>query len=153
MGVYREYNHNECMISRTFTHHYHLLWRCAGTTHCSALNNQTYYIIFPHSNQTCCIIFPHSNLVKVLKWVTEANPSERQVCNIAKSMFRKMVAEGKKSISKSEIDQRARVLLQPTAGEPSSSTTVESQSFKDLEPSVKRMLHGALQLSDTGEVG
>lgn len=89
-----------------------------------------------------------SNLVKIMQWVTESNPTERQVRSIAKSMFRKMAGDGK-VIPKSEIDERAKTLLSSQSA-PSAGT---STSLNELKSSVKHLLHSALLLSGTDEVG
>ncbi len=99
-------------------------------------------------NRNFDLPFP-SNLVKIMQWVTESNPTERQVRSIAKSMFRKMAGDDK-VILKSQIEEHAQVLLSSQSGSAEAGT---AKSLQELKSSVKRLLHSALLLSGTNEVG
>lgn len=98
------------------------------------------------------VLLPDS-LVKVMKWIVEATDTEKQVRNIAKSMFHKM-SDGQTSISKDKIDQSAEKLL--SAG-PNESVYVGNdsdliKSSKLLKGSVKRLLQESVIKSGTKEV-
>lgn len=98
------------------------------------------------------VILP-SSLVKVMKWVTEATEAEKQIRNIAKSMFHKMV-DGQSSIPRDKIDQSAEKLLSMESSEGgfASETSGLVKSSKLLKGSVKRLLQEAVIKSGTKEV-
>ncbi len=97
-------------------------------------------------------MFICSNLVKIMHWVAESNPTERQVHGIAKSMFRKM-AQGRKVIPKSEIEESSQRLCSSSITPRSIGSEGSSdKSMNELRSSVKRLLHSAVLLSGLNEV-
>ena len=100
------------------------------------------------------VVLPGS-LVKVMKWVTEATESEKQIRSIAKSMFHKM-GGGQSSIPQNVIDQSAEKLLSKEPSEGGFASAIETpglvKSSKLLKGSVKRLMQEAVIKSGTKEV-
>jgi len=92
------------------------------------------------------VVIP-DKLLKVMKWVTEATDSERQVRVVAKSMFSKMAGRNQ-TIPRMKIDDSAQILLSSE----SESVSPEIAKSKQLKSSVKKLMHSALLQSGSDEV-
>lgn len=92
------------------------------------------------------VVIP-DKLLKMMKWVTEATDSERQVRVVAKSMFSKMAGRNQ-AIPRMKIDDSAQILLSSE----SESVSPEIAKSKQLKSSVKKLMHSALLQSGSDEV-
>ena len=93
------------------------------------------------------VVLP-DHLVRLMKLVSEATTSEKQICTVARSMFVKM-ADGKTSIPEDKIDECATRLL--ASGSVRSEGEL-AKSSKLLRGSVKKLLQEAAAKSETHEV-
>lgn len=88
-------------------------------------------------------------LLKVMKWITKATESERQVRIVAKSMFSKMAGHNR-AIPRGKIEQSAQMLL--SSENENIRVSPEIAKSKQLQGSVKRLMHSALLQSGSDEV-
>lgn len=88
-------------------------------------------------------------LLKVMNWITKATESERQVRIVAKSMFSKMAGHNR-AIPREKIEQSAQVLV--SSESESIHVSPEIAKSKQLQGSVKRLMHSALMQSGSDEV-
>ena len=88
-------------------------------------------------------------LLKVMNWITKATESERQVRIVAKSMFSKMAGHNQ-AIPRGKIEQSAQMLV--SSESESIRVSPEIAKSKQLQGSVKRLMHSALLQSDSDEV-
>ena len=86
------------------------------------------------------------NLVKTMRSMMEATPTEKQVSLAAKSLFQK-IAGGHNAISRKEISQKAKNLLE------SEDAATLKKSSRMLEYSISRLCNDALAINHTDEVG
>ena len=92
------------------------------------------------------VVVPDS-LMKVMRWITEATESERQVRVVAKSMFSKMAGRSQ-AIPRAKIDESAQILLSSE----SESVSPEIAKSNQLKGSVKKLMHSAVLQSGSDEV-
>lgn len=86
------------------------------------------------------------NLVRTMRSMTEATPTEKQVSLAARSLFQKM-AGGHDAISRKEISQKAKTLFE------SEDAATLKKSSRMLESSINRLCNDALAINHTDEVG
>lgn len=86
------------------------------------------------------------NLVRTMKFMVEATPTEKQVSLAAKSLFQKM-AGGHGAIPRKDIQQKAKALLESEDG------ATLKKSSRMLEGSISRLCKDALALNQANEVG
>lgn len=94
------------------------------------------------------VVLPE-HMVRIMRWVTEATSTDKQIYIIAKSMFREM-ADGKASIPKDKIEEAATRLMSSQSGGTETPDLVKSS--KMLRGSIRRLLQEAALSTTTDEV-